>query len=124
MENPPQEWRSAPLKNGDPPNNGEPPKNGEPPPTRMENPPRMENTPQEWRTPPPHPPRSMLQHTVNDRPVRILLECILVLFLKTQYARNNDLFVSLKMTTQKVDKYHTIKLDTMYYLYNDNSLVS
>ena len=33
-------------------------------------------------TPPPrsrHPPGSRLQHTVNERPVRILLECILVL---------------------------------------------
>ena len=28
--------------------------------------------------PPPPPPGSRLQHTVNERPVRILLECILV----------------------------------------------
>ena len=68
----PQEWRTP--QNGDPLNNGEspqkwrPPNNGEPP--------------QEWRTPSPQewktPPRSMLQHTVNELPVRILLECILV----------------------------------------------
>ena len=31
--------------------------------------------------PPPPPPGSRLQHTVNERPVRILLECILVLLL-------------------------------------------
>ena len=30
-------------------------------------------------TPPGPPPGSRLQHTVNERPVRILLECILVL---------------------------------------------
>ena len=30
--------------------------------------------------PPNHPPGSKLQHTVNERPVRILLECILVYY--------------------------------------------
>ena len=70
------------------------PRDGEPhPPSGMENhpprwrtPPGMENppgsrTPPGWRTPPGNgepPPRSRLQHTVYERPVRILLECILV----------------------------------------------
>ena len=39
-------------------------------------PPLWEQTPPE-QTPP---PRTRLQHTVNERPVRILLECILVLY--------------------------------------------
>ena len=35
--------------------------------------------PRTWQTPPPPPPPgSRLQHTVYERPVRILLECILV----------------------------------------------
>ena len=45
-------------------------------------PPRPGTHPPGADTPPgpgtPHPPGSRLQHTVNERPVRILLECILV----------------------------------------------
>ena len=54
-----------------------PPPDGEPPPPDGE-PPDGEPTPfpPRWRTPPP--PGSRLQHTVYERPVRILLECILV----------------------------------------------
>ena len=48
---------------------GEPPRQGEPPPGR-ENPP----FPRQGEPP----PGSRLQHTVYERPVRILLECILV----------------------------------------------
>ena len=56
-------------------------------PPGMENPPGMETPPRDgepplgWRTPPDGepPPGSRLQHTVYERPVRILLECILVL---------------------------------------------
>ena len=36
------------------------------------------DTPQEQTPPEQTPPRRRLQHTVNERPVRILLECILV----------------------------------------------
>ena len=62
MENPPR-WRTppgwrTPPQDGDPPG-WRPPLDGEPP--------RMET-----------PPGSRLQHTVYERPVRILLECILV----------------------------------------------
>ena len=50
-------WAGRPPRQGDPPGQGDPPAR---------------------RTPPPGgPPR----HTVNERPVRILLECILVVFL-------------------------------------------
>ena len=49
-----------------PPGMEEPPLDGEPP--------QDGGTPREWRTP----PGSRLQHTVYKRPVRILLECILV----------------------------------------------
>ena len=41
-------------------------------------PPRADNPPQSRHPPGPHPPRSRLRDTVNERPVRILLECILV----------------------------------------------
>ena len=42
-------------------------------------PPQSRHPPPQEQTPPPH--RSGLWHTVNERPVRILLECILV-FIK------------------------------------------
>ena len=45
-------------------------------------PPRQGDTPPEQTPlgPDPPPPGSRLQHTVNERPVRILLECILVFY--------------------------------------------
>ena len=45
-------------------------------PPRKEDPPRIDEPPPRRRNPP-H-PGSGLRHTVHDRPVRILLECILV----------------------------------------------
>ena len=62
-----------------PPSSENPPCQGEPPPTR-ENPPGPDPPgPEPPPGPdPPSPPGSRLQHTVNERPVRILLECILV----------------------------------------------
>ena len=47
-------------------------------------PPRSRHPPQSRHHPPGsrHPPESRLQHTVNERPVRILLECILVNYNK------------------------------------------
>ena len=60
MENLPPSWKEKPPQlDGEPPQlEGEPPRlDGEPP-----------------------PPGSRLRHTVYDRPVRILLECILVIF--------------------------------------------
>ena len=50
-------------------------------------PPRLDGgTPPGWRTPPDGepPPGSGLRHTVYDRPVRILLECILVFYFKNK----------------------------------------
>ena len=45
--------------------------------------PPLEQTPPKQTPPRPDtPPGSRLQHTVNERPVRILLECILVNYLK------------------------------------------
>ena len=69
----------TPLDQGEPPPPGpwrSPRDHGEPPWTR-------ENPPGPWRTPPPSqgeppPPGSRLQNTVYERPVHILLECILV----------------------------------------------
>ena len=46
-----------------------PPDQGDPPPRDEAHPPRTKENP---------PPGRTLQHTVNERPVRILLECILV----------------------------------------------
>ena len=70
MENPPRLDGEPPRLEGEPPRlDGEPP-----PPGWKETPPWLEGEP-----PPPPPPRgSRLRHTVYDRPVRILLECILV----------------------------------------------
>ena len=47
-------------------------------------PPEQTHTPSREQTP----PGSRLQHTVNERPVRILLECILV-FLKIYSSTSN-----------------------------------
>ena len=81
---PPPRSRSPPDRaHTHPPGSRHPPGADTPPQTR--HPP--EQTPPRSRHPldqtPPnqaHPPRSRLQHTVNERPVRILLECILVFF--------------------------------------------
>ena len=72
-------WQGDPPypRQGETPPTTETPQQGEPPPSN-ENPPGRENPPPAGRTPPRQgepPPR----HTVNERPVRILLECILVL---------------------------------------------
>ena len=53
------------------------------PPTGIRHPQGADTPPQgqaPWSRPPP-PPESRLRHTVNERPVRILLECILVFLL-------------------------------------------
>ena len=66
-----------------------PPRPGRPSPPDQADPPRTRQAPpQDQADPPPRPPdqadtppRTRHQHTVNERPVRILLECILVSFL-------------------------------------------
>ena len=53
-----------------------------------ENPPACQGDPPGPDPPPPGPdppPGSRLQHTINERPVRILLECILVLYGRIQF---------------------------------------
>ena len=59
-----------------------PPPGADPPPPRSRHPHPPSRHPPE-QTPPP--PESRLQHTFNERPVRILLECILV-FIFTQFS--------------------------------------
>ena len=74
-ENPPRTKENPP-----PPDQENPPwtkENPPPPPDQGEPPPRTkENPPPDQADPPP--PGRRLQHTVNERPVRILLECNLV----------------------------------------------
>ena len=72
--------RRPPWDQGDPPRPRRPPGPRRPPQTK-ENPPDQGDPPGPRRTPPDpgDPPTGRrLQHTVNERPVRILLECILV----------------------------------------------
>ena len=83
-ENPPGPGR-PPQDQGEPPQirQGEPPQIKETPPRTKENPPQDQaDTPPDQGEPPPGPGKPplgrRLQHTVNKRPVRILLECILV----------------------------------------------
>ena len=98
MENPPRwrtplGWRTPP--DGEPPRmetppDGEPPLGWRTPP--MENPPPP--TPPGWRNPPP--PGSRHQHTVYERPVRILLECILVLASMLLLCQDHVNFLSVQ----------------------------
>ena len=66
--------RRTPPDQTDPPWTKETPPDQADPPRTKENPPGRENPPA-GRTP----PGRRLQHTVNERPVHILLECILVM---------------------------------------------
>ena len=90
---PPGPRRTPPRDQGEPPRTKESPPwdQGEPPPGPRRTPPgTKENPPPDQgepplgprRTPPdqaePPPPGRRLQHTVNERPVRIILECNLV----------------------------------------------
>ena len=87
MESPPPGWMEEPPS---PVGWRNPPGGWRTPPGWMENPPWVDGgTPPGWMEEPPPPPPagwrnhpppsgSRLQHTVYDRPVRILLECILV----------------------------------------------
>ena len=72
--------RRRPPQEGDPPRRRHPPKEAapkkEPPPQEGCTPPKQEAHHLPRRRPPS--PRSRLRHTVNERPVCILLECILV----------------------------------------------
>ena len=72
-ENPPLPGRTPPPDQADP----TPPGSRHPPPEQADTPPGADTTPRARQTPP---PGSRLQPTVNERPVRILLECILVSF--------------------------------------------
>ena len=71
----------TPRQGGTPPGRENPPLAGRTTPWQGEPPPQADTPPEQ--TPPrdqtPLPPGSRLQHTVNERPVRILLECILVI---------------------------------------------
>ena len=88
--------RETPLQGGTPPDQADPPGQGEPPPSREEPPPgpgtppwTRENTPRTRQTP----PGSRLQNTVYERPVRILLECILVYQRITSVSRATVTFM-------------------------------
>ena len=61
-----------------PPGPGRPPRTRQIPPRPGRPPPNLADPPPTPGSRPPHPPGSRLQHTVYERPVRILLECILV----------------------------------------------
>ena len=79
-EPPPPGTRQTPPDGGTPPGWRTPPGTRQTPPDGE--PPRDQADPPRWRTPRDQadpPPGSRLQHTVYKRPVRILLECILVI---------------------------------------------
>ena len=66
----------TPLLGADNPPGGDTPQIRHPPPPGSRHPPEQTPPPRDQTCPP---PGSRLQHTVNERPVRILLECILVI---------------------------------------------
>ena len=83
---PPQEQRPTPPQTRQTPRPGRPthPPGPETHPQTRQNPPGPETRPLDQADPPDQadsPPGSRRQHTVNERPVRILLECILVFML-------------------------------------------
>ena len=81
MTDPPEPGRHPPRPGRAPPGPGRPPRPGRTPPDQAEPPRTRQNPPRPGRHPPGPgrpPPGSRLQHTVYERPVRILLECILV----------------------------------------------
>ena len=114
MENPPME--NPPLME-EPPLDGEPRRMENPPrwrnPPWMENPPDgeppLEGEPPGWRTPP---PGSRLQHTVYERPVCILLECILV----TINGHKVGCPTTCADTLESVRRKHKVARDNKVYL--------
>ena len=74
---PPQDQGEPPQTRQTPRDQGEPPGPGRPPRDQGE-PPQHQAAPPAPGRPPPSPLGRTLQHTVNERPVHILLECILV----------------------------------------------
>ena len=101
--------RRTASRQGEPP----PPWQGEPPQTK-ENPPVTRQTPPppgQRRTLPPGPgrpppgtkknppPGRRLQHTVSERPVRILLECILVFFCNLLLSNIYCFFIHINLTS-------------------------
>ena len=89
-----------------PPRPGTPSRPGTPPgpgtPSQEQTPPRDQAPPRD-QTPLPRPgrppPGSRLQHTVNERPVRILLECILVNemnFVSCHNLQNQTLWIRIR----------------------------
>ena len=107
-QTPPGPRRNPPQDQADPPalGPGRPPYGPGRPPRPRRTPPRTRQTPPDQGEPPPKPfilsgtrqtppgprrtppPGRTLQHTVNERPVRILLECILVLCTNLQVSRD------------------------------------
>ena len=81
-ESPPDQADTPPGPRRTPPDQGEPPRPRRTPPGPRRTPPGPRRTPPDQGDP----PGGRLQHTVNERPVRILLECNLVhqLSLKTK----------------------------------------
>ena len=83
-------WEQKSPREQTPPGSRHPPRSRHPP-TRSRHPPGADppraDTPRA-DTPRADPPGSTLQHTVNERPVRILLECILV---TSFFSRNTSL---------------------------------
>ena len=82
---PPQTRQTPPLGADPTPWEQTPPRTRQTPPPGADTPPGEQTPPSPGQADPPWarqtpPPRSRLQPTVNERPVRILLECILVSF--------------------------------------------
>ena len=89
-------WDTTPLRSRHPPE--QTPWEQTPPPEQT--PPLGADTPQGADTPPPL--GSRLRHTVNERPVRILLECILVVQYLPHYIQNGQ-----DLTFKLLEIYHT-----------------
>ena len=76
----PPDQADPPRDQGEPPprTKENPPRPGRPPPGSRRTPPDQADPPRSRRTPPPREEDCSIRSTVNERPVRILLECNLV----------------------------------------------
>ena len=100
-------WGTTPTQEQKPPRSTHPLLSRHPPPEQAL---PQSRHPSRWSRQPPRadPPGSRLRHTVNERPVRILLECILVTLVCVIASKCTKFTYSIENTKSKITntRYH------------------